>query len=70
MLLSKVKEYAGLERAGLSVAFNKDSLQGEARSRFLLQLHAQQNYFSAFESLATPAMMAIYEEENAGPLYY
>lgn len=61
------KEFAGLERAGLSVAFTRDLLQGAAMNKFLEQLHAQENYFKTFKSLANNEMLDFFDTEMKAP---
>ena len=55
------KEYAGLERAGLNVAFSKDSLTGEALKKVLLQIYSQDTYFKNFKNYATSQMINFYD---------
>lgn len=61
------KERAGIERAVLANAFSAGQWRDQMKTKFTKLVSAQESYFSSFRALASPALVAAYEQINQHP---
>ena len=64
----KGKERAGIERAVLSKTFTMKRFESGTLRRFGALVTAQDTYFDAFRSLATPKQVAFFDKKMSGPV--